>query len=211
MRFRVLSNKLEFPSVDDVDKQGIVAIGGDLSTERLKLAYQKGIFPWFNSDEPIFWWSPDPRFVLYPNDLKISKSMRKVLRNNEFTITYNQNFEKVITSCQKIARKDQDDTWITHDMLKAYIKLHKEGWAKSVEVWQHGELVGGLYGIDLGNIFCGESMFSKVSNASKAGFITFVQEKMKQYELIDCQIYTEHLASLGAKEIPRKTFLHYLQ
>ncbi len=210
MRLRILSNKLEFPSIEKVSKQGVVAVGGDLSIERLKLAYQQGIFPWFNEDEPIVWWSPDPRFVLYPKDLKVSKSMRKVLRDGCFTITYNQNFEEVIASCQKINRRDQDGTWITRDMIKAYIKLHREGWAKSVEVWKEGKLVGGLYGIDLGHVFCGESMFSKVSNASKVGFITLVEKKLSQYEMIDCQIYTQHLASLGAKEIPRKTFLEYL-
>ncbi len=211
MKLKVLSDKIEFPFIEKVGKYGIVAVGGDLSIERLKLAYQTGIFPWFNENEPILWWSPDPRFVLYPKDLKISKSMRKVLRDKTFKITYNQNFEEVILACQKLPRKDQDGTWITNDMLEAYIKLHKEGWAKSVEVWKDEELVGGLYGIDLGNVFCGESMFTKVSNASKAGFITYVQEKLQHHQVIDCQIYTNHLESLGAKEIPRKQFLSYLK
>lgn len=211
MKVKVLSDKIEFPSFDQVGKHGIVAVGGDLSVSRLKLAYQIGIFPWFNEDEPIIWWSPDPRFVLYPNDLKVSKSMRKILRNQTFTITYNQNFKEVIQACQKAPRIGQDGTWITKDMVKAYMRLHKDGWAKSVEVWKEDELVGGLYGIDLGNVFCGESMFSKVSNASKAGFITLVEEKLIKYKVIDCQVYTEHLESLGAKEIPRELFLSYLK
>ncbi|APD07617.1 leucyltransferase [Flavobacteriaceae bacterium UJ101] len=211
MKLKVLSDKIVFPSVDGVGEHGIVAIGGDLSVKRLKLAYQTGIFPWFNDDEPIMWWSPDPRFVLYPKDLKVSKSMRKILRNETFTITYNQNFKEVIQACQKIPREGQEGTWITDNMVKAYVELHKEGWAKSVEVWKDDKLVGGLYGIDLGNVFCGESMFSKVSNASKAGFITFIEEKLNQYEVIDCQIHTDHLESLGAKEIPRELFLSYLK
>ncbi|MFV0531629.1 MAG: leucyl/phenylalanyl-tRNA--protein transferase [Flavobacteriales bacterium] len=207
---KVLSDKLEFPPIEVAGEHGIVAVGGDLSVERLKLAYQKGIFPWYNENEPILWWSPNPRFVLYPKELKVSKSMRKILRDKIFTITYNQNFEEVIKACRKAPRANQEGTWITDDMVKAYMQFHKEGWAKSVEVWKNNQLVGGLYGVDLGNIFCGESMFSKVSNASKFGFITLVQEKLINYQVIDCQVFTPYLESLGAKNISREMFLSYL-
>lgn len=182
----------------------------DLSTERLKLAYKKGIFPWFNPSEPILWWFPDPRFVLFPNRLRISKSMKQVFKKNIFTITENLNFEAVIQNCQNTYRPGQDGTWITDEMKEAYIELHKLGLAKSVEIWQNDELVGGFYGIDQGNIFCGESMFSKVSNASKAGFIWFVEKYKNKYELIDCQVHSNHLESLGAENIPAKEFLKYL-
>lgn len=203
-------DSLDFPPTSQTDATGILAIGGDLSSERLKKAYRHGIFPWFNEDEPIMWWCPDPRFVLFPQDLKVSKSMRKVLRDKIFTVTYNQDFESVMRNCGAINRAGQSGTWINEEMIEAYAQLHKEGLALSVEVWQENELVGGLYGIDLGNIFCGESMFSKVSNASKAGFITLVQEKLQNYKLIDCQVYTEHLESLGAIEIDREKFLEFL-
>ena len=213
-----LSEKLEFPLVDLARPDGLLAIGGDLSTERLKLAYSSGIFPWYNQGEPIIWYSPNPRMVLFPKNLKISKSMRRVIRKNEFTITFNTDFEGVISNCKTISRNDEYGTWITNDMQKAYIKLHKLGIAKSVEVWQHFDsaqcekkLVGGLYGIDLGTVFCGESMFSKVSNTSKLAFIYLVKKLEKEnYKLIDCQVYNNHLASLGAEEISRNEFLSYL-
>mgnify|MGYP003615881203 CR=1 FL=1 len=204
-------DSLDFPPTSQTDATGILAIGGDLSSERLKKAYQQGIFPWYNEDEPIMWWCPDPRFVLFPQDLKVSKSMRKILRDKVFTVVYNQDFESVMRNCGVISRVGQNGTWINEEMIEAYTQLHKEGLALSVEVWQENELVGGLYGIDLGNIFCGESMFSKVSNASKAGFITLVQEKLQNYKLIDCQVYTEHLESLGAIEIDREIFLEFLR
>lgn len=191
-------------------ESGIVAIGGDLCPERLELAYSLGIFPWYNEGEEILWWSPDPRFVLFPNELKISKSMRKILRDQEFDFTENQDFEGVIRSCSEIKRKGQDGTWITKEMIQAYLKLHQIGKAKSIEVWQNGTLVGGFYGIDLGHIFCGESMFSRVSNASKAGFLHFVFNHQTQYQVIDCQVYSEHLESLGAREIPKTEFLDFL-
>lgn len=207
----LLSEDIIFPSVQFANEDGLLAIGGDLSVERLSLAYKSGIFPWFNEGEPIIWYSPDPRMVLFPTDLKISKSMKQIIRKNEFSITFNQHFADVISNCKNVFRAGQGGTWITNNMQQAYIELHKKGIAKSVEVWLNNELVGGLYGIDLGHIFCGESMFSKVSNASKMAFIYLVQKLEKEdYTLIDCQVYNNHLASLGAKEIPRNEFLKYL-
>ncbi|WGD36061.1 leucyl/phenylalanyl-tRNA--protein transferase [Olleya sp. YS] len=198
-----------FPDVSQATDDGLLAVGGDLSSERLLSAYQNGIFPWFDNDDTILWWSPDPRFVLYPKDLKISKSMRQVLRNSDFKITINKDFESVIKACANAKRPGQDDTWITKGMIEAYTKLHQLGFAKSIEVWQSKQLVGGFYGVDLKNgVFCGESMFTTVSNASKAGFISFIQHT--DYRLIDCQVYTNHLESLGAIEIPREEFLKYL-
>jgi len=210
----LLTDKIIFPHPSEADANGLVAIGGDLSSERLIHAYNSGIFPWFNVDEPLLWWSPDPRMVLFPKELRVSKSMRVVLKKELFKITFNTAFEKVIQYCAQIKRDDQDDTWITDDMTEAYIALHKQGIATSVEVWQNEKLVGGLYGIDLKEkkVFCGESMFSTVSNASKTAFITLVQElKTKEYRLIDCQMYTAHLESLGAKEIPRDNFLNFIK
>ncbi|MFV0566065.1 MAG: leucyl/phenylalanyl-tRNA--protein transferase [Flavobacteriaceae bacterium] len=204
-----LTDKIWFPNVEEATPDGLLAIGGNLSVVRLLLAYKSGIFPWFDHDEPVLWWSPNPRFVLFPEKLKVSKSMRQVLRNSGFSVTVNQDFKAVITACSKIKRMGQSDTWITKSMIDAYVKLHKLGYAKSVEVWQNNKLVGGLYGVDLNNgVFCGESMFAAVSNASKVGFITFVQNT--NYKLIDCQVYTNHLDSLGAEDISRSAFLEYL-
>ena len=204
-----LYNDLKFPDVSEASPEGVLAIGGDLSVNRLKLAYKSGIFPWFDANEPIVWWSPDPRFVLFPKKLKVSKSMKQVLRNASFVVTVNTAFKAVITECSEIKRNGQAGTWITDDMINAYVALHEQGIAKSIEVWQNNELVAGLYGVDLGNgVFCGESMFTKVSNGSKVGFITFIQNT--DYKLIDCQVYTSHLERLGAEEIPRDTFLSYL-
>jgi leucyl/phenylalanyl-tRNA--protein transferase len=204
-----LTQKIEFPNVSEASAEGLLAVGGDLSVERMLLAYSKGIFPWFDITEPILWWSPDPRFVLFPADLKVSKSMKQVLKKNQFRITENKAFKKVIENCAEAKREGQQGTWITDEMIDAYISLHTLGYAKSVEVWQNEELVGGLYGIDIKNsVFCGESMFAKVSNASKVGFITFV--KNSNYQLIDCQLHTNHLESLGAKHITRAEFLKYL-
>lgn len=202
--------ELWFPDYDEVSEEGVIALGGDLSVERLKLAYERGIFPWFNEDEPIVWWFPNPRFVLFSEELKVSKSMRKVLRENQFSFTENQCFEEVISNCKMTERPGQDGTWISDEMVKAYVELHKMGLAKSVEVWLDGKLVGGFYGIEGKRIFCGESMFTKVSNASKAGFIYFVEKYKERYELIDCQVYTEHLESLGAREIDAQDFVDYL-
>ncbi|HAI18368.1 MULTISPECIES: leucyl/phenylalanyl-tRNA--protein transferase [Xanthomarina] len=204
-----LTSEIRFPNVHQANPDGLLAVGGDLSTERLILAYKKGIFPWFEKNQPILWWSPNPRFVLFPEKLKVSKSMKQVLKNHDFTITINLDFKTVITECAKTKRTGQRGTWITNSMMEAYMKLHKEGIAKSVEVWQNNILVAGLYGVDLNNgVFCGESMFTKVSNASKAGFISFIQNS--NYNLIDCQVYTNHLASLGAEDISREDFLGFL-
>ncbi|WP_158845946.1 leucyl/phenylalanyl-tRNA--protein transferase [Algibacter sp. L1A34] len=204
-----LNENIQFPDVSEASPEGVLAIGGDLSVERLILAYKSGIFPWFDDAEPIVWWSPDPRFVLFPEKLKVSKSMRQVLRNSDFVVTVNKDFRTVITECSKMKRDGQAGTWITEHMIDAYVELHEQGFAKSVEVWQNDTLVAGLYGVDLGNgVFCGESMFTKVSNASKVGFITFIQNT--NYKLIDCQVYTNHLESLGAEDIDRETFLDYL-
>ncbi|MTE26286.1 leucyl/phenylalanyl-tRNA--protein transferase [Winogradskyella ouciana] len=204
-----LTQKIKFPDVSKASADGLLAIGGDLSTERLIHAYSHGIFPWFEAEEPLLWWSPDPRFVLFPKDLRVSKSTRQVFKKNLFSVTVNKDFNAVIAQCSNTKRKGQLGTWITKDMIEAYKKLHQLGYAKSVEVWQNDELVGGLYGVDLGNdVFCGESMFAKVSNASKVGFITFVQNS--DYKLIDCQLHTKHLESLGGKHISRQEFLKYL-
>ena len=210
--FLLDSEEIAFPDPALYDFEGgLLAMGGDLSPERIWFAYQNGIFPWFNPEDDILWWCPDPRFVLLPEDLKISKSMKKILREGKFTFTENKCFEEVMKNCQAAERKGQDGTWITDGMIKAYSTLHRFGKAKSLEVWENDELVGGLYGVDLGHIFCGESMFAKVSNASKAGFIYFVEKYKNLYQLIDCQVYTEHLASLGAKEIPKREFLIILK
>ncbi len=207
-----LSEELFFPPVSEAYPDGILAIGGDLSAERLQLAYKSGIFPWFEEDEPIYWWSPNPRMVLFLDELVVSKSMRNVLNRNMLKVTFNENFREVISNCQKIKREGQNGTWITNDMIEAYCKLNEIGIAKSVEVWQNEELVGGLYGIDLGHIFCGESMFSKVSNASKVAFIGLANQlKKDNYKLVDCQVYNEHLESLGCREIPREDFMEILK
>lgn len=206
-----LSRELYFPPVRQASPEGIVAIGGDLSAERLMLAYRSGIFPWFDSDEPILWWSPPERMVLLFPELKISKSMRNVINRGTFTITWNTAFEQVIANCRSIKRDGQNGTWISAEMIEAYTELHRLGYAKSVEVWQDGELVGGLYGIDLGHIFCGESMFSKVSNASKLAFIYLAKKlERENYRLLDCQVHNDHLESLGAQEILREDFLEIL-
>lgn len=202
-----LEEELWFPPVDYALEDGLLAIGGDLSTERLLLAYRSGIFPWFSDDLPM-WWCPDPRFVLYPDELKISKSMQQVLKKPIFTFSVNTAFAEVIANCKKTARKDQDGTWITDEVEEAYAQLHDQGYVYSAEAWQDGKLVGGLYGVRMGSIFFGESMFSHVSNASKFAFIKYVQLlKSENVQLIDCQVYTSHLESLGARMIPRAEFI----
>lgn len=207
-----ITRELYFPPVEEATYEGILAVGGDLSTERLLLAYRNGIFPWFDADEPILWWSPPERMVVVPSLYKVSKSTRNLLNQNKFKVTFNQDFRAVITNCQQIERKDQSGTWITNDLIEAYVKLHELGFAQSVEVWQNGELVGGLYGVDLGRVFCGESMFSKVSNASKIAFVTLIKHlNENNYNLLDCQVHNDHLESLGAFEISRETFMKVLK
>jgi leucyl/phenylalanyl-tRNA--protein transferase len=208
MIFR-LDERLIFPDAALAEEDGLLAVGGDLRPERLMLAYQNGIFPWYSDDTPILWYSPHERFVLVPDELRISKSMKQVMRSGRFTVTFNKAFARVIKGCATSPRVDQDGTWITDDMQQAYIKLHELGMAHSVEVWLDNELVGGLYGIEVGNVFCGESMFTRVSNASKAALITLCQTG--KYKLIDCQLHTEHLESMGAKMISRNHYLNMLQ
>ena len=206
-----LTDALLFPSPEQASDEGIVAVGGDLKPERVMLAYRKGIFPWFESDDFLLWWSPDPRMVLFPDQVKISKSMRAVLRKKQFEVTFNKAFDDVVEACAKVKRFGQNGTWITPGLMEVYSTLHTQGHAHSVEVWEEGVLVGGLYGIDLGTVFCGESMFSKANNASKVGLISLAKElKKNNYELIDCQVPTQHLASMGAESIPRSEFLTYL-
>ena len=197
-----------FPDPELAEPDGLLAIGGDLSSERLINAYENGIFPWYSNKQPILWYSPHQRFVLFPDQLKISKSMRQVLKSGKFRVTFNRDFAAVINACASISRDDQKGTWITADMEKAYLKLHQLGKAHSVEVWQNDELAGGLYGVEVNRIFCGESMFSKVSNASKLALIILCQQK--QYELIDCQMHTKHLESLGAVMISREEYQVFL-
>ena len=206
-----LTDALLFPSPEQASDEGIVAVGGDLKPERVMLAYRKGIFPWFESDDFLLWWSPDPRMVLFPDQVKISKSMRAVLRKKQFEVTFNKTFDGVVEACAKVKRFGQNGTWITPGLMEVYSTLHTQGHAHSVEVWEEGVLVGGLYGIDLGTVFCGESMFSKANNASKVALISLAKElKKNKYKLIDCQVPTQHLASMGAESIPRTEFLTYL-
>lgn len=208
-----LTKDLWFPPAAQTHESGILAVGGDLSVERLMLAYESGIFPWFNEDDPLLWWCPDERMVLFPEKLHVAKSMRPLLNKNAFHITFNKAFEEVILSCSKVKRKGQKGTWLNQEMISAYLQLHDKGFAHSVEAWQNGQLLGGLYGIYLEKyaMFCGESMFSKVSNASKYAFIKMVYHYQKKgVKLIDCQVYTQHLERLGAELIPRDNFLNYL-
>lgn len=204
-----LDERLIFPNPKLAEPDGLLAIGGDLSIERLRLAYRSGIFPWYSDETPILWYAPHERFVLYPNELIISGSMKRFLRKQPFTITMDTCFGKVIEACSTVEREGQDGTWITDDMKIAYTTLRHEGYARSIEVWQNEELVGGMYGVPVGNIFCGESMFSKVSNASKAALIYLCQSGL--YDLIDCQVYTDHLASMGARMIDQKDYMALLQ
>jgi leucyl/phenylalanyl-tRNA--protein transferase len=207
-----LSKDLYFPPVDEASIEGVLAVGGDLSVERLLLAYRNGIFPWFNQDEPILWWSPPERMVVAPAIYKVSKSIRNLLNQNKFSVTFNKNFKEVILGCQQIERPGQDGTWLSDDFVESYSKLNEMGIAKSVEVWEDNELVGGLYGVDLGHVFCGESMFSKVSNASKIAFVSLVNYlKENHYKLLDCQVYNDHLEKLGAFEVSRETFMKVLK
>jgi leucyl/phenylalanyl-tRNA---protein transferase len=211
MVYLLQETNVVFPDAQNAeDETGLLAIGGNLEIETLLSAYNKGIFPWFNDDEPICWYSPKERCVLYPADIVVSKSMQKILRDKVFYVTTNTAFADVITNCKNTKRAMQDGTWITSEMENAYIALHKAGYAKSVEVWQNKKLVGGLYGVQIKeNVFCGESMFSHVSNASKAALIWLC--KNENDSIIDCQVPTEHLLSMGATLIERKRFLQYLK
>ena len=205
----LLDSQMSFPDPEFTHSaNGLLAVGGDLSPERIHFAYQLGIFPWFNPGEDFLWWCPDPRFVLFPTDLKISKSMRKILRDEVFTFTENKCFRQVMQECQEIYRKDQDGTWISDELINSFVHLKEQGIAKSIEVWQNEELVGGLYGIQIGKVFCGESMFSSVSNASKTALIYLT--KTMGFELIDCQLPNDHLMSLGAEMISREEYLEIL-
>lgn len=206
-----LNEELVFPPVHLAEPDGLLAMGGDLSPERILLAYRNGIFPWYQ-DEIILWWSPDPRMVLYPDELKIGRSIKPLLKRIEFDFTINKSFTAVIQQCKQTERAGQEGTWITDDVEKAYIVLHKLGHAHSAEVWKNGELVGGLYGIKIGKVFFGESMFSKLTNASRYAFINYVQQlRSEGIELIDCQVYTEYLESFGARLIDRKEFIKLLE
>jgi leucyl/phenylalanyl-tRNA---protein transferase len=209
MIFQLHDTDISFPNPAFAETDGLIAFGGDLSSERLLLAYQSGIFPWYSDDDPISWYAPPERCVIFPKKIFISKSMQQVINRKTFAITTNTVFENVIQHCANTNRKDQDGTWITNDMQNAYINLHKLGIAKSVEVWQNNELVGGLYGLEINNIFCGESMFSKVSNASKAALIWLCSKN--NYALIDCQVRTEHLISMGAEMMEREKYLSILK
>ncbi|HSU29296.1 MAG TPA: leucyl/phenylalanyl-tRNA--protein transferase [Chitinophagaceae bacterium] len=206
----ILDNIYSFPLVDQALPDGLLAMGGDLSPERLLYAYRKGIFPWYEG-EHILWWSPDPRFVLFPGELKASKSILRLIAKEEFRFSINQAFREVVHQCKDIKRPGQEGTWITDEVEKAYGKMHELGHAHSAEVWHENELVGGLYGIRIGKVFFGESMFSRVSNASRYAFTKYVSQlQVEGLELIDCQIYTEYLESMGARMIPRKEFVSML-
>jgi leucyl/phenylalanyl-tRNA--protein transferase len=206
-----LTKELIFPPVSFAEPDGLLAIGGDLSPKRLLLAYSNGIFPWYD-EKPILWWCPDPRFVLFPGELKISKSIKPLLNRNEFEFTVNQAFSQVIRQCKKIARPGQQGTWITTAIEKAYIKMHELGYALSAEVWKDDQLVGGLYGIRLGKVFFGESMFSQTSNASRYAFIKYVTMlKQEGVQLIDCQVHTDYLESMGARMIQGAAFQSLLR
>jgi len=207
-----LTDEIIFPSPELARKDGLLAIGGDLSEERLITAYSMGIFPWYTEGSPILWWAPDPRLVLFPEELKVSRSLKKVINKGTFKVTMNTAFDEVVRSCSEMLRKEQEGTWITEDMIAAYTRLHKAGYAHSIESWYEGELAGGLYGITLGKAFFGESMFSRRSNASKVAFVWLVERLKEQgFRLIDCQVTTGHLLTLGAREVPRKMFLEILR
>ena len=211
MALIALNESIQFPPMEMADEDGLLAVGGDLSRERLLHAYCNGIFPWYEN-KYILWWCPDPRFVLFPEELKISSSMKQLLKKQSFEFTINRDFNAVISQCKAISRRGQDGTWITEEMRNAFNDLHAAGYAHSAEVWLNGELAGGLYGIRLGKIFYGESMFSRISNASKFAFIRYVEQlKSEGVELIDCQVYTSHLESLGARMIPRNQFLNQIK
>ncbi len=208
----LLSKDPEFPPPEYAEEDGLLAVGGDLSEKRLLLAYSRGIFPWYSEDSPILWWSPDPRLVLVPKELRVSRSLRQIIRKGIYTVTMDTAFEEVVISCAQVHGKEDGGTWITDDMVRAYVRLYESGFAHSVESWQEGKLAGGLYGVSLGGVFFGESMFTRRRDASKAAFVSIVRKLAEwDFELIDCQVRTEHLISLGAREIPRSQFITKLR
>lgn len=212
MPIYLLPDELIFPSPQLARREGLLAVGGDLSQERLLLAYRMGIFPWYSEDEPIMWWSPDPRFVLYPSEFKVSRSLKKIIKQQIFKLTLDESFESVINACAHSRTKADEGTWIVEEMIAAYCRLHESGLAHSVEAWQDGKLAGGLYGVSLGKCFFGESMFTRISNASKVALVALVQHLQDlEFDFIDCQISTPHLLSFGAREIPRIRFLRELE
>lgn len=207
-----LTKKIAFPPPRFAEKEGLLAVGGDLSENRLLLAYKMGIFPWYSYDEPILWWSPNPRLVLYPDELQVSQSLKKVIKKHHFHITMDTAFAEVIRSCASVRLEQAEGTWLTEEMIEAYCRLHRLGFAHSVEAWHEGKLAGGLYGMSLGKAFFGESMFTRVSNASKTAFVTFAEYlKTQAFHFIDCQVKTAHLIRFGAREIPRSLFLEQLE
>jgi leucyl/phenylalanyl-tRNA--protein transferase len=207
-----LSEDLAFPSPHLASKEGLLAVGGDLTRPRLLLAYSQGIFPWYSENEPILWWSPDPRLVLYPDELKISRSLSKVIKKGVYTVTVDSAFEQVINECARVRLENQEGTWIVDEMAEAYCHLHEAGFAHSVEAWEGSHLAGGLYGVSLGRCFFGESMFTRISNASKVAFVSLVQYlRSLDFALIDCQVTTGHLTRFGAREIPRARYLEELE
>jgi len=212
MPVEITKRSKSFPDLDEADESGLLAVGGDLSIERLKLAYSKGIFPWYEDGMPILWWSPDPRMVLFPNKMIVSHSLRQSIKKQQFTVTIDTAFEKVIHNCSKTPRKGEDGTWITREMKNAYIRLHEAGYAHSAESWLDGELVGGLYGVSLGKAFFGESMFHHVTNASKVALYHLVEKLCAwNFTIIDSQVYTNHLESLGGEMIPRNQYVQFLE
>jgi leucyl/phenylalanyl-tRNA--protein transferase len=212
MAFKLFQKTLSFPDPDEADDSGLLAVGGDLSVERLKLAYSKGIFPWYEEGMPVLWWSPDPRMVLFPDKMIVSHSLKQTLKKDLFQVTYDTCFEEVIEQCSSTPRVMQEGTWITREMKSAYIRLHKAGYAHSAETWHNGQLVGGLYGVSIGRAFFGESMFHRMTNASKVALYYFLEKlRLMDFQIIDAQVYTNHLESLGGELIPRNTFLELLK
>lgn len=207
-----LTKEIVFPPPELADDDGLLAVGGNLSVDRLVLAYSMGIFPWYSGKSPILWWSPDPRLILFPKELKVSRSLQQTIKKDIYQVTTNAAFEDVIRNCATITRKGEDGTWITDDMIEAYIRMHKAGYAHSVEAWDGDELAGGLYGIIMGKAFFGESMFAKKSDASKVAFATYALKLAeKGFDLIDCQVTTAHMKRFGAREISRIEFMKHLK
>ena len=207
-----LSDRISFPPAHFASHSGLLAIGGDLSASRLLMAYRMGIFPWFSEEDPILWWSPDPRLVLLPGEIRVSRRLRRTIRSKGFTVTADTAFERVIEQCAAVRVENGDQTWLTDDMIAAYLSLHRMGYAHSVETWREGRLAGGLYGISLGGAFFGESMFTHVADASKVALVSLCRHlQYKGFDMIDCQVTTSHLISMGAREIPRRGFLKMLE